>query len=186
LRALRRRSPALHALLLAAVVSSRVGAAGQTPTEYQVKAAFLFHFARLTIWPSEALAEDQPFVIAVVGRDPFGDVLDRTMAGQTAHGRPIHLRRYASLATLGEPPHIVFVNTPRAEVAEVLARFRTAPVLTVSDLAGFAEQGGVVGFRLTPDKTVRFDVNLAAAGTHGVRIRSQVLKLARILGGPQD
>jgi hypothetical protein len=186
LRPPRRRTPALHALLLAAVVPSGVGATGQPPTEYQVKAAFLFHFARLTVWPSEALADDQPFIIAVVGRDPFGDVLDRTMAGQTAHGRPIHLRRYASLAKLREPPHIVFVNTPRAEVAQVLARFRTAPVLTVSDVVGFAEQGGVVGFRLTTDQNVRFDINLAAAETHGVRISSQVLKLARILGGPED
>lgn len=178
------RSTLLHALALAAAVGSAAGAAAQPPTEYQVKAAFLFHFARLTDWPPEALGDDKPFVIAVVGRDPFGEVLDRTMAGQTAHGRPIQLRRCASLEELREVPQIVFVSAPRAAVARVLARFQQSPVLTVSDVAGFAEQGGIVGFRLTREKNVRFDVNLAAAETHGVRISSQVLKLARVLGGP--
>jgi hypothetical protein len=178
------RSPLPRALALAAVVCSAAGASAQPPTEYQVKAAFLFHFARLTDWPPEALGDERPFVIAVVGRDPFGDVLDRTMAGQIAHGRPIQVRRCASPDELREMPQIVFVSGPRAAVAQVLARFQETPVLTVSDAAGFAERGGIVGFRLTSEKNVRFDVNLAAAETHGVRISSQVLKLARVLGGP--
>ena len=180
------RSSLPRVLALAAVVCWAAAEAAEPPTEYQVKAAFLFHFARLTDWPPEALGDDRPFVIAVVGRDPFGDVLDRTMAGQSAHGRPIHVRRYASLDELREPPQIVFVSAPRAAVTRVLARFQDTPVLTVSDVAGFAEQGGIVGFRLTSENNVRFDVNLAAAETHGVRISSQVLKLARVLGGPEN
>src|SRR6185295_10763354 len=61
-----------------------------SPTEYEVKAAFLYNFARFVEWPAEARHDPgTPFVIAVLGHDPFGGVLDETVAGKTVGGRPI-------------------------------------------------------------------------------------------------
>jgi len=62
------------------------------PSEYEVKAAFLYNFAKFVKWP-----EDEPmgptFVIAVLGKDPFGEILDRTLAGKTVLDKKVEIRR---------------------------------------------------------------------------------------------
>jgi hypothetical protein len=155
------------------------------PAEYEVKAAFLFHFARLTDWPAAALPEGQAFVVAVVGRDPFGPALERVLENQTAHGRPLEVRRAVSVEELPRPAHIVFVGASDApQVARVLGELEGRPVLTVSERDGFCESGGVVNFLVTGDGRVRFEVNVRAAEASGLKMSSQVLKLARIVGLP--
>jgi len=67
-----------------------------SPTEFEVKAAFLYNFARFVEWPAETGHDPgTPFVIAILGHDPFGAVLDETVAGKTVGGRPIEVRRVA-------------------------------------------------------------------------------------------
>jgi hypothetical protein len=162
----------------------RVGAAAdaEKPTEYEVKCAFLFHFARLTEWPAGAAAAGEPFVVAVVGSDPFGAALERVLHGQSVHGRPLLLRRAATPEALPERPHILFVATPRAEAARILRHFRDQPVLTVGEMDGFGEMGGIVNFFVTGEGRIRFEINVRQAEAKGLRMSSQVLKLARIVG----
>src|SRR5882762_3080597 len=63
-------------------------------SEYQVKAAFLYKFATYVRWPPRTgLDASSPFVICVIGRDPFGRELDAVMQGQNIHGRSIVVRR---------------------------------------------------------------------------------------------
>jgi len=76
---------------------SRPWAGDQAAREYEVKAAFLYNFAAFVEWPRAAFAEDSsPIVVCIVGTDPFGTGLDRTLQGKTAQGRPIVIRRAAS------------------------------------------------------------------------------------------
>lgn len=189
LRSRPRGRPLWHAALavLTATPAATLASGSQPapPTEFDVKAAFLVHFARLTEWPADALRPGRPFLIAVVGRDPFKGVLDRTVRGESVRGRPIEVRRYRSVNEVREHPQIAFINTSAAELPRTLAHFDGAAVLTVSDAAGFAERGGVVGFRITPEQNVRFDISWRRTTAQGLRISSEVLKLARVVDGPQ-
>jgi hypothetical protein len=156
-------------------------AEAEKPTEYEVKSAFLFHFARLTEWPAPPPA-GEPFVVAVVGHDPFGTALDRVLEGQSVHGRPLVLRRAATPESLPERPHILFIATEREEAARILRHFRDQPVLTVGEMEGFGEMGGIVNFFVTGEGRIRFEINVRQAEVKGLRMSSQVLKLARIVG----
>jgi hypothetical protein len=172
----------LAVVLLAARAAT--GAEAQKPTEYEVKSAFLFHFARLTEWPQAALAPGQPFVVAVIGHDALGGALDRVLEGQAVHGHPLVIRRAAAPEALPERPHILFVGTDRQEAARVLRHYREQPVLTVGEMEGFGEMGGIVNFFVTAEGRIRFEINVRQAEARGLRMSSQVLKLARIVGGP--
>ena len=154
------------------------------PREHDVKAAFLYHFAQLVEWPVGAAGPGEPFVIAVVGPDPFASALDRALEGKSVRSQPIDVRRFASLAQLGRARvHVLFVGGGDAGFRErALDAVSGQPVLTVGESEGFAERGGMIGFRLTREGRVGFDINARRAEQAGLRMSSQLLKLARIVG----
>jgi len=179
------RRPLLLLSLGAAAVLAAAGprAWARTPTDYEVKAAFLLHFTRLVDWPMGA--QDQPIVVGVLGNDAFADVL-AGVAGNDPAKRPLRLLRYEALERIGARPHVLFVGTEKAaEARRACAAMGNAPVLTVGDLPGFAERGGMIGFRLTDDGRVAFDVNVARSQAAGLKISSQLLKVARIVEDPK-
>jgi hypothetical protein len=179
-----RRTASLLVLLAAGVLlSAGLRAAGaERPTDYEVKAAFLYNFARFVRWPEEA-ANRPAFVVAVVGEDPFGPVLDRAFAGKTVLGKPVRIHRTRS-APEAASAHIAFVGaSERAHLGEVLAALESGRVLTVGDMERFADGGGMVGFQVK-DATVRFEVNLGEVQRAGLQMSSQVIRLAvRVLPG---
>ena len=159
-------------------------AAAQPPSEYQVKAAFLYHFAQLVDWPAVP-PPGQPFEIGVLGDDPFGPHLEAALAGKTVHERPVRVQRYRTLPEPSRRPPLLFVAALDAqEVERVVRALGPAPVLTVGECPGFAGRGGMIGFRLTADGRVAFDINLRQAERSGLRMSSQLLKLAHIVDGP--
>ena len=149
--------------------------------EYRVKAAYLLNFTRYVEWPTPAAGEGM-LNICVLGADPFGKILDATIAGRTAHGRPLRARR---LQTAAEATgcQIVFVSsqTWRRNPASLKALHR-AGTLTVGDSDQFARGGGVIGFVIV-DETVRFVVNDEARDQAGLRISSRMLSLAAAIYG---
>lgn len=171
--------------LLVAVAPGRVAAATPPPAphEYEVKAAFLYHFAYLVDWPAPA-DPAEPFVIAVVGFDPFGATLDEALAGKSVRGQPVRIQRLAGAAQLEDARmSILFVGRGDAEhVRRALAAVAGQPVLTVGESPRFAERGGMIGFRVTHEGRVTFDINRQRAEQSGLRMRSQLLKLARLVG----
>ena len=157
--------------------------ASPPPPEYEVKAAFLYHFAHLVDWPAPS-APGEPFVIAVVGYDPFGGTLDEMLAGKFVRGQPVRVQRFAGAAQLdGARMHILFVGRGDHEhLRRVLSALAGQPVLTVGESQRFAQRGGMIGFRVTAEGRVAFDINLRRAEQSGLRMSSQLLKLARIVG----
>ena len=172
---------------LAAALLALAGArSGQSvpPTEYEVKAAFLYNFARFVEWPPAAMgAPNQPFIVAVLGDDPFGATLDRTLSGKTLEARPIVVRRVDSLDEAARANILFVATSERAQVRHVVRTLSGTHVLTVGEMSGFAEHGGMIGFR-TERQRVRFDINVGQASRAGLKISSQLLKLARIVGAP--
>jgi len=176
----RKASKSLALFLLS---SSLIGAeADQRAGEYQVKAAFLYNFAKYVQWPADAQAvQTGTFVITVLGNDPFGPSLDETLRGKTIDRLKVVVRR-ASTAEELRASQIVFISaSERGQLPVILKRLEGAPTLTVAEMDDFAERGGVIGFRMDGDR-VRLDINPSAAARARLRISSELLKLARIVG----
>lgn len=174
-------SAATGIVLLVALSSFR--AAAGTPTEYQVKAAYLSNFGRFVEWPSKADVKPPSFAICVLGTDPFGRALDQAAAGQSIDGMSVIARRL-STPEQAAGCRVLFISTSESDsLPEVLSALSSAGVLTVSDLPQFTERGGMIGFTLQENR-VRFEVNLTAAKSAGLALSSQLLKLAASVKGP--
>lgn len=165
--------------MLAALVVTGARADQQAvEIEYKLKAACLFNFTKFVEWPPKAFTSDTvALVIAVLGANPFGDVLDQAVAGRTVNGRPITVR-YASRAEELADAHLVFVSrAAQAEQAGALRALAARGVLTVGEGDGFLRAGGMVQF-LVADKKLRFAIAEPVAQQAGLRLSAQLLALA--------
>ena len=172
--------PAIFILFLCSI-SARTFAQNDSPSEYQVKAAFLFNFAKFVDWPSGTYPGPQsPFAICVLGDDPFGPVLENTLAGKSLGTHPVVLRRTKDLAE-ARRCQVVFVSSSQSHrYAEVVEGVRGARVLLVGETDGFASAGGAIEFTLEGNH-VRFAINPEAAQRTGLTLSSKLLMLARIV-----
>ncbi len=170
-------------LVCAAWLLSGVTMQAQTAVsaqEYQVKAAFLYNFAKFVEWPDAVSGQGEPLVIVVFGRDPFGPILEHTVWGRKINDRPLVVRHTTRLEEL-MPCHILFVGSPeKHRLAEVLRLVRNSSVLTVSEVEDFLELGGAVKF-VTEENKVRFAINIEATRRAGLRISSRLLSLAKVI-----
>lgn len=187
-RLLARRAPLPAALALAAALAASgrsVPRAAEPPPdpglEYQVKAAFLYNFAKFVAWPPEAFPDpDSILVIGVLGRDPFGAILDRAVQGKTVNGRTLVVRRFPSLADLA-PCHILFVSaSERGRLKETLEAVRGGSVLTVGEVDDFTRRGGIVNLGVVEGR-VHFEINIDAAARAGLTVSSKLLSLSTIV-----
>jgi hypothetical protein len=153
--------------------------------EYQVKAAYLLNFTRYVEWPSQAFqGPTDPVRVCVLGRDPFGGVLDATLGGKTTQGRPLAVRRVRNSADAAGC-HLVFISRETWRTLRKLPRtLRSTGRLTVGESDEFAQAGGVIGFVLQ-DEAVRFVVNAEARDRAGLRISSRMLSLAAAVYGQE-
>lgn len=150
-----------------------------TPTEYEVKAAFLYNFGKFVHWPTAP--DDTRFVITVLGRDPFGSVLDDTLRDKSIDGRPVAVRRVSSADDV-EPSQILFISdSERERLPDILERIGTRAILTVGETSQFSDQGGAIRFMVEGDR-VRLEINVAAAERSGLKVSSDLLRIARVVG----
>jgi hypothetical protein len=173
--AVRRHVAAATAVLSLANVC---GADEPASIAFDIKATYLYKFAPYVEWPVGAFAgPDSPLYLCAVGRDPFGDILDRAVAGQRLGGHPIEVRRYDAIRT--DPGcHILYVaGSPTQPVAATLAVVHDAPVLTVTDLPASSPAKGIVNFVIR-DNHVRFEIDPERAAAHHLDISSKLLSLA--------
>jgi hypothetical protein len=148
--------------------------------EYQLKAAFLYNFAKFVEWPTPAAGSRSPLVIVVFGRDPMGPALDQAVWGKTLNGRPFVVRHTNRVREV-LPCHVLFVGADEVRrVREALQSVEGTGVLTMGESEDFLESGGTVRFVVENNK-VRFVINLEAARRSGVRISSKLLSLAQVI-----
>jgi hypothetical protein len=177
----RRRWRGPSTLAVALALSLVAGAHAQTVEEYTAKAAFLLNFARFTDWPSAAFRSDStPLGLCIVGTDPFGEAL-KAVEKKPVKGRELQVDRKVSPDALGKC-HVAFISRSQGDqVTDVLKAVANRAVLTVSDIDDFARKGGIIGLRLEEGK-IRFDINVKAAQRAGLKLSSQLLKLASVVG----
>lgn len=150
--------------------------------EYQLKAAFLSKFVKYVTWPSERTSpKDAPFVMGVLGTDPFGARLDETFKGRKLDDHPIVVRRLAGFEGIASV-HVLFVpGRETKHLEQVIALTAGAGVLLVGESSDFALDGGVINFYVEGGK-LRFEINTDSAKRQKLRVSSDLLKLARIVG----
>jgi hypothetical protein len=154
-----------------------------SPTEYQIKAAFLFNFAKFVEWPKTAFAAaTSPIVIGILGENPFHDDLARVIRNKTIDDHPLVIKEFPSLAEAANC-HILFISSSeKKRLPEILAALKGASVLTVGEMDRFAEAGGMINFFLEGTK-IRFQINKDAATSAGLKISSKLMSLASRPGG---
>ncbi len=175
-----RHTPRWLPVLLGLVAFSPANA-DSPDAEYQIKIALIYKLTKFVTWPEGTFtADDQPFSLCVLGRDPFGHALD-ALSTRQVRGHPISAARHARIQTGAANCDLVFVaDSQRQTLDAALEGMRQRPILTVSDIPGFAEQGGMVEIT-RDDKRLRFRINLAAAAGAGLRIAAPLLDLSDVV-----
>jgi len=172
----------LAALALSLWTAGPVAAASSDPdaheslSEYEVKAAFLFNFAKFVKWPERSAPS---ITVCVLAEDAVERTIEKTIGGKTLRDKPVVVKRPADLED--HDCQILFISdSRRTELARILRSMNGASVLTVGETDAFAERGGIINFRTENDR-VRFEINPEAAQNAGLEISSQLLKLATIV-----
>jgi hypothetical protein len=153
----------------------------QPPSEYQLKSAFLYNFAKFVQWPAESFADDQaPLIFGILGKDPFGKVIDQTIRDKTFKDRELSIKRFEKIEDVAVC-HILFISSSEEKhLAKIMAILKDSSILTVGEVKEFAERGGVINFVIVENK-IRFEINVEAAERAKLKISSKLLKLAKIV-----
>lgn len=179
-----RRSMAGRFIFLGWIGAGLLGAlpaSAQGPSEYQVKAAFLYNFVKFIEWPAgDPEGGPASLKMCVIGDDPFDNALDAVVRGKSFNGRQFQVRRVADILEARSCTVLFISASERARVRPILEGLRGTSILTVGDTPGYAKQGCMIDF-LMEDNKVRFEINAGAARTANLRISSKLLSLAKIV-----
>lgn len=157
------------------------GAAAQdaAPTESDLKAAFLYNFAKFVDWPKEAFANDEArIVIGIYGDEEFVTTLRALLQDKKAHGRGFTVKRIANPQEARNCHFLFFREDETRRMGQLLENIRRLPILTVGESAEFLEAGGMINL-FVEDKQLRFDVNPGAADAARLTVSSQLMRLAK-------
>jgi hypothetical protein len=181
-----RRWNSLRIAAALALANCLASAPDQPLDEYQVKAAFIYNFAKFIQWPPSTFqSANEPFVICVMGHDPFGRSLEDTVAGRAIDGHPFAVRHIGAVKQAAGC-QIMFIDAAESgkHPLPVSGETRTTGILTVGESDSSGASGVVINFRLD-GKKVRFDIDIAAANREQLRISSRLLSLAHLVESNQ-
>ncbi len=148
-------------------------------TEYTLKAQFVERFTRYVKWPDTAMPEKTtPFVVAVVGKDPFGKSLEELLKDRKVAEHPIKIAHFASVDALAPECQLLFVPRAQEKQLEKIGKFyKDKPVLIVAESSAAARNGAHIGLYLE-QSSLRFVINNPVAKQANLEISSELLKLA--------
>jgi len=174
----------LIALLLAAVLlmpGFRALGGDISAQEYQLKAAWLYNLTRFVEWPeTNFIATNAPFVIGIVGQDPFGSSLEEATRAENVHGHPIVIKHLTTNDALSSCQILFLSRSEQADFGPLVSQLAASPVLSVADADGASGQGVMVNLVVSRD-TIKMEINQEAAKTAHLEISSRLLGLARIV-----
>jgi YfiR/HmsC-like len=181
------RRPARTILAVIAALTLACFSVAQTPAtaEYELKVAFLFHFAQFVDWPPEAFKDaNSPLTYCTIGNDPLHGALDASLNGKTIGARSFRVLHFKQPQEI-QGCQVLFIGAEEKELLPaILAGVKGNSVLTVGESEHFAGGGGMIGFLLEENK-IRFEINLEAAKKAKLKISSKLLVLAKTVIGSQ-
>lgn len=176
------RKPGAALAIVAMLMLPLAGAIGQTNPrqEYALKSVFLYNFCRFIEWPERAFSSaDEPMVIAVIGEDRFGPMLEETVRGEMVRGRKIRVERYRRVSEIGNC-HILFITASEtSRLDQILAAVSDRSVLTVGETDAVLERGGMIAL-VADQNRVRLLVNPARLRAANLVASSKLLRVAEI------
>jgi len=163
-------------LLLSAIFFAPLHASASK--EYEIKAAFLFNFTKFIEWPPLRFSEaSDPIIIGVYGENPFGDILATNVRGRRVNGREIQVRAITS-ALEARQVHLLFVGgAARYDPESLKAALQGSGTVMVTESTSLGRKSGVI-ILTVEDNKVHFEIDQDAAESTGVKLSSQLLKLA--------
>jgi len=182
LPSLRRSHGAIGAtvrLLFAFLLLSSGSLAYAEPTEYEVKAAFIYNFAKFVDWPPKLGGDAHPLRLCVLGKNPFGSALEE-IKGKAVKERKLEVALLDLAASARECDLLFISASAEKHLERIVALSRGAEVVTIGDTEGFAQQGVMINFYSENGK-VRFEINLDTVRRGGLKVSSKLLILARIV-----
>jgi len=147
------------------------------PEESQLKAVFVLNFAKLTEWPADIHVDGSTFTIAILGKIPSVSFINM-LKGRTVHGASVTVKHVDNVRQAKDSQLLYVSDSERQRLPGILKEAGQYSILTVSDMPGFSEAGGMIGL-LPVQNRLGFEVNLAAVRKARLLVSSQVLKLAK-------
>lgn len=153
--------------------------------EYEVKTAFIYNFTKFIEWPEFSFTDSDPdYVVCILGKDNFGKALD-LLSNKISGGKSFKVIHVPDLtdwsSTIVESCDILYISpSEEKDLPRIFSLLKDSSTLTISDIDGFAKQGGVIGF-VNKDNRIGLQVNIEAAETMQLRISSKLLKLVEIV-----
>ncbi len=166
----------LSFLIAAVLIFSHAHAQHPKPSEYEVKAAFIYNFAKFVEWPADI---DKTVTLCILGDSPFGAAIE------AIHGKPVGEKNMAVTRVKSDQQlkdcQILFIsNSEKTRISQVLKNIGNSNVLTIGDTEGFGHQGVIINFYIEQDK-VRFEINLESSIRANLKISSKLIKLGKLI-----
>lgn len=153
------------------------------PLEYEIKAAFIYNFTKFVEWADQSgIDQLDTLSLCILGEDPFGETIDK-LEGRTVQNLSIRIQRLESMN--GQTNcQIMFISQSEIENLSpiFMALGKETGLLTISDIKGFADSGGIIELVLNDNK-ISFIINIEAARQANVYLSSKILRLANVVGG---
>lgn len=149
--------------------------------EYKLKAVYIYNFLQFIEWPSSAFNDqNSPIVIGILGEDPFGEVIDETVKSEKIGDRPIKVKRYKFISDIDTCQVLFVCASEDKNVKNILYNLKGLPILTISDINDFAENGGNINFYVDENK-LRFKINVKTLQDAKLKVSSKLLRLAKVI-----
>jgi len=186
----------LMMLIIVAIVTASVRSETESNREYRIKTAFLYNFIKFIDWPKEKIADNnEPITIGIIGKDPFGDAFV-PLKNKQLKSKKVAVKRFKSLEKMKKADsegkqeldkqiemirkcHLLFICSSEQEnLGEIINLVKEHNVLTVAEVTGFLKAGGIINLLMEEEK-VRFEINASAARKAGLKVSSELLRLAK-------
>jgi hypothetical protein len=169
-------------LLSMSVLCLNTALAATTASEYQIKAVFLYNFSNFVTWPASTFenSTNEDFHICTYSENPFQRELELTVEGEKVNERIISIKHFTQLKDLYNCQILYISNSEKKQLDQLLPLLAEYPILTVSDIEGFAEQGGMIEFYLSNNR-VRLIINITAARAVELVVSANLLRVSKVL-----
>jgi len=154
----------------------------ESAKEYQIKAVYLYNFSSFVSWNKEAFANDQaPFLYCILGDNPFGTQLDLTVHEENVEGRPIQTKYLTQVEQITGCQVVFVAPSEETKLQAILAYLRQRPILTVSDIPNFVEQGGMIKFYTNQRRQVRVAIDPEMLQKAGLGVSGNLLRVSEVI-----
>jgi hypothetical protein len=150
--------------------------------EYMMKAVAFEKLSMFITWPAHSSENNasEEFVIAVLGQNPFGNILEEVYKDEKIKGKKVKINYISSIQKLKDCNILFIPKIKISELQKVLDYLKERPILTVTDTEGFAEAGCFINYYEFEDK-LRFEINQKGMQDAGFKVDYRLLRVSKVL-----